>query len=390
MVPDMAGGRLLVVMLFLAGLMLAAVPAAAAPPKCGICAQDIQGRYLIYTRVTGQKMNICAACDSSRPRCATCRIPMAGGRSHCADCVARAPRCNICSNPIGGRYQYFDVEGQTYNVCPTCARTRPRCTSCRVPFAAERLQLFPNQSMWCAPCLRDAAMCETCKSPIAGKYYQLDGREGTWCAACYENQHKCQVCQAPVGRVAAWLPDGRHMCTKCADSSITGSARMEEIAARVRPTMNRLLGREVERVTVRAVSLQELRRLFDRGGIQRSSNVPEGFIQEMGLFRIDGRTKEIVILDTIPEDIVWETIAHEMAHAWQIQHYPECKEDLLCEGFAQWVAEQVCIVHGRTSTLPQLRTRTDLYGRGYRLFRDAHARGGRDEVFRLLERGQSR
>lgn len=88
--------------------------------------------------------------------------------------------------------------------------------------------------------------------------------------------------------------------------------------------------------------------------------------KELGLYRRLNGKSEIFLLYGLPVEMIYETAAHEYAHAWQAENCPPDQSDEIREGFAQWVAAQILGIKGYNTALEKLETRTDTpYGTGY-------------------------
>jgi len=96
---------------------------------------------------------------------------------------------------------------------------------------------------------------------------------------------------------------------------------------------------------------------------------------ELGLYRIKDGRSEITLLFGLPPDLLYETAAHEYAHAWQAENSMIDLEPELREGFAQWVAAEVLREKGYWGALEKLEERRDFpYGSGYRKLKILHQR----------------
>lgn len=105
------------------------------------------------------------------------------------------------------------------------------------------------------------------------------------------------------------------------------------------------------------------------------------FGRELGLHRYSNGRSEIFLLYGLPREMLYETAAHEWAHAWQVENAPRDQSLELKEGFAQWVAAQILRVKGFENALKKLEARNDYpYGTGYRRFRAVESNLGRDGV----------
>jgi hypothetical protein len=102
---------------------------------------------------------------------------------------------------------------------------------------------------------------------------------------------------------------------------------------------------------------------------------------EMGIFIERGDQREIVLLCGLPIPMIYETAAHELAHAWQAENCPPGQSLELREGFAQWVAAKILEIKGFTISLEKLQSRMDSpYGTGYHRMARIETPRGRSEV----------
>lgn len=380
--------------------LLLPMTGAAAGERCGLCRRELGGTYTSYTpHGGGAELRVCEDCDLAKPRCAVCNIPTneraEGGRPVlCRHCTQEAQWCAVCGGLIRGRYaEYRQKDGTARKVCDACEKAMPRCVSCRVPHAPADLQRVKDGKLWCADCLARAERCNLCNGPLTGLVYTLDNHEGKWCAACFTERPRCDICMAPMEKPAARIVDGRKMCSECFGSAVRGTNAMRDIAEQVMPVIRDITGGDVNLPPVRAVGREELEAAFAEtrhpgGDVKLPGGVAGPLVKELGAFRARGPEREILILDILPEDLAWETIAHEMAHAWQNQHYPRCDDAVLAEGFAQWVSEGVCYRAWHRRGLEKLRTREDFYGQAFRAIQQIETRDGLDGILAALERNE--
>jgi len=76
---------------------------------------------------------------------------------------------------------------------------------------------------------------------------------------------------------------------------------------------------------------------------QQSHRLPLGYtpgqeIRTLGLYVRNGPTRAIYMLYGLPRLSFRMTVAHEYAHAWQGEQCPLLENEVLREGFAEWVA----------------------------------------------------
>jgi len=104
---------------------------------------------------------------------------------------------------------------------------------------------------------------------------------------------------------------------------------------------------------------------------------------ELGEFRRKGDRFTITVLESLPEETLYETLAHELAHAWQAENPVPNQRLIVKEGFAQWVASKVLKEFRFENSLKRLKTRDDLYGEGYRLMESIERKNGPRAVFQF-------
>ncbi len=106
---------------------------------------------------------------------------------------------------------------------------------------------------------------------------------------------------------------------------------------------------------------------------------------EMGVYIERGDKREIVLLYGLPIPMVYETAAHELAHAWQAENCPPKQSLQLREGFAQWVAAKVLKYKGFDAALEKLQARMDHpYGTGYHRVARIEASRGESTVIEYV------
>ena len=79
-------------------------------------------------------------------------------------------------------------------------------------------------------------------------------------------------------------------------------------------------------------------------------------------------------------------VAHELGHAWMYQHHPNAARtsEVLCEGFAEWVAYQVLTRAGSLTQASLIRRSGDpIYGVGFRWFQALEKEHGVDAVLEV-------
>ncbi|HKB47887.1 MAG TPA: hypothetical protein VKC57_09330 [Ktedonobacterales bacterium] len=108
------------------------------------------------------------------------------------------------------------------------------------------------------------------------------------------------------------------------------------------------------------------------GDVRRrfASDVPKGAAGHhvLGFFVREHKSASIFVELGLPRPLLLGTLAHELAHAWQVEAAPSQNDPLLREGFAEWVAHRVLVAAGHRRVAVRMTRRDDLYGRGLRHF----------------------
>jgi hypothetical protein len=225
----------------------------------------------------------------------------------------------------------------------------------------------------CRRCLRTAPRCACCGEPIAQTWYTFEellppSSIRRYCEYCVREQPRCDICRAPVPRSATMLADGQYRCALCATEMVRDepevralyyeALRLAQRVADVRPSVVPAL------VVVGRRQMGEVRRRFPH------TAEPEGAGSQhvLGFFVREGRATSIYVEMGLPRPLLLGTLAHELAHAWQVEVAPGVRDPLLREGFAEWVAHHVLVAGGHRPVAARSTRRDDLYGRGLRQF----------------------
>lgn len=273
-------------------------------------------------------------------------------------------RCGLCGRDIGAGERYFQVKDGSEIFCERCYAEAPRCKSCRLPVDGKSLD---PESGICAKCIARLPRCKACGKPIAGTFYKFSSSDGVFCSECRRTRPACAICGAPVGPKYFAYPDGRNICDDCGKRAVFDQTTIEDIVKDVRRTMEKHLGLQLKNPF--QVIVQELSGISPPGagtGHKPASAHVALYGKELGLYRFEDGRSEIYLLYGLPPDLLYETAAHECAHAWQLENCPVELSPELREGFAQWVAAEVLLERGFHVAWERLDARKDApYGTGY-------------------------
>lgn len=370
-------------------------------PHCDYCGETIEGSYMSYS-FQGKETVACESCRTSLPQCALCARPAGkgsrdiSGKTVCRECAPKATTCGLCTTLITGSYKKYQLpRGGELPVCASCEGTAARCSACTIPLV-DGEQVKSGANTFCRNCAADLKDCSSCELKILGTRYIVSFREGDFCESCWKNRPHCSMCGAPVENKFSRLSDGRALCRQCSATSVTDPARIVEIYNKVKPFLEKKFGAPLKaKVTVRMVGPEELEKAsastprLPPGSESATPAAPRKTVarigqdddkvhdtghshknKELGKFIRRNESYEILILSGMPENWVWETVAHEMAHAWQSEKNPKLSNPAWCEGFAQWAAELMLMERNEDALLERLRLRKDFYGQAFRYVSD--------------------
>lgn len=271
--------------------------------------------------------------------------------------------CSLCFKEIESGYVKFKDNDIFCNEC----MKKPKCIQCGKPTD----NILKGQHI-CSKCAEHPNMCRVCGKLLGRKYMIFPLSSGQFCRECVNKYPKCRFCSAPTTEHASF---GRKfaMCPECKKRAVREVAEIKDILS------------EVENIILTSIklSLKSPAALEVCGDIIREGRGMNG--DEMGLMQQRGGTSVLLIQEGLPVEEVYETLAHEWAHAWVAQN-AKYKLDLKNEeGFCQWVASKVLINKGFDENLNILRTRDDLYGVGYRKMEKIEMSRGTPGVIEFIE-----
>ena len=174
--------------------------------------------------------------------------------------------------------------------------------------------------------------CTACGTALVGSYFVVENRPEHFCAECMHNRPRCAGCGVPVGALHWSLHDGRVLCARCHQMAVYDPTEAFQLyEATVRDVVAQLgLALRVG-VAFRLVDAIAMTRLRTEGGMPPTGEV-------LGLYQRHGTLRVIYMLYGLPKLTFRTTVAHEYAHAWQGENCPLLDDEVLREGFAEWVA----------------------------------------------------
>ena len=146
--------------------------------------------------------------------------------------------------------------------------------------------------------------------------------------------------------------------------------------------------------------------ITDTDAIKSCSNNDSATGQEQGVFVFqssiektvtkDGEVVKTVVKDKsysimalygLSRDKLGEVLAHELAHDWMQENYPDISDLKIKEGWAEFVASRFNDTIGKSGYNARMEFNPNpIYGDGYRLFRDLYKKGGMRSIILYLDK----
>ncbi len=304
--------------------------------------------------------------------------------------VSAPPRfCHLCGRRLSTRYYRYE---SGLIVCAACQSSRLRCARCGVPLGDHDTHSHAStDGPLCAACYRAAHRCSSCGQAIAGTWYTFEEMMPQpapryFCPRCVQSRPRCDLCRAPVGEHARPLVDGQYRCPACSADLVLDVAGIRDVYREAVAAVT-----SVTRTDLRAIPTLEVIGRRRMGEIRREHRLlePEAggsatSYHVLGFFVRAHDATTIYVEMGLPRALLLGTLAHELAHAWQAEQAPHLRDPLMQEGFAEWVAHRVLAARGNTLLAARATRRDDVYGRGLRHFLDIERKGGPQAVLRAI------
>ncbi len=292
---------------------------------CQLCGQRIVGRGKTYRHKKWPRnlsLQVCEACDQTKPRCRSCKLPM----------VASAPN----------------------GLCKTCSETLRACLACGKPVQKKYLE-FDGVGPYCQACYKDRQPCDVCAAPLTNENWRLsDGR--VMCAHCHET-----AIYAPSDAAALY-------------------EEMKAVVAQILGlTLNVPTGLALVDRNQLAQVIQQQQEVIRASGNGRLDELDPQ--RTLGIYARRGMRRGLYVQTGLPRLLFLQVAAHEFAHAWQGENCPLLRDVLVHEGFAEWVAYRILGHYGYSRGQERMMARTDIYGKGLRWALDVEAAQGPGGVF---------
>ncbi|MBN2328995.1 MAG: hypothetical protein JXR73_17780, partial [Candidatus Omnitrophica bacterium] len=328
----------------------------------------------------------------SLPKCDACGLPYHvrdmvnhKGEKLCRSCMQTALFCTLCGKRIQGKY--YQSKDKTEQYCSHCYNKYPRCSVCDRPGPVHRL---PNGKTVCDKCLKTLPRCGACGQPVIGAYFKYPGTDQVFCESCQINAFKCYSCGVPLGKKHWLFDDGRRICDACNNRAVYDIKKIQMIMQQVQKLCETRL-----RLTINT-PYELIVKDLNKHSSEQAKQAKEGkssesplYGKELGLYRRMNGDSEIYLLYGLPIEMLYDTAAHEYAHAWQAENCVPHQSPELLEGFAQWVSAQILKIMGFDQALERLEARRDNpYGTGYHRVKAVEQKFGRTRMMEYIKKTQ--
>ena len=291
--------------------------------------------------------------------------------------------CSVCRKEIRGKYL---TSGDRVYCSGKCFHsTRPLCVQCGERCAGQSVTL-QNMNFCSRECLHKKVKCSVCRKGLDSviTVRNLRGTEALYCRACSRTP-QCYFCILPVGNSRA-LKDGRYICRKCRNDSVTEKGEILAIFRSVRADLADAYGYDRQhRIKLYVVGLDEINRRAPGGSADHGNRIGLMHYQEKKERTVypDGRQTErligtdcsIYILHTVPHDLLRDALAHELTHDHLRHHAGRIPDIAAEEGFCELVASLYNVKRGAAylNRMKELNP-SPVYGEGFRRMQEIYKR----------------
>jgi hypothetical protein len=235
-----------------------------------------------------------------------------------------------------------------------------------------------SQEGLCPICHAQVPVCVACGKRVGSRRYHNGANGAVYCETCFRGQPRCDACGGVAAPSGHRLHDGRHICADCHATAVYDDTKAGELYGRVLELMARDLGLQLSiRPTLSLVGRDQMLALLAQNKGEDADRPELVF----GLFVRRGRKRAIYVEFGLPQILMTQVLAHELAHAWQGENCPLLRDPLFREGFAEWVAYRVLLALGAVKKVALMEGRSDLYGQGLQAVLGLERAGGTKAVY---------
>ena len=218
--------------------------------------------------------------------------------------------------------------------------------------------------------------CLVCnKSLLLGDFhYNLP--TGSVCYECYQKHPHCWHCGFPVNKSSPYTYKDEDfvLCQKCNKDKITRKADLRKLHFKMKFYAKEALGIYIKIDKVMLLPSSELNKRKNDKYDQDHRSI--GFCQSSTIDYFFKKNISIYLQSGMPYDMMFETLAHEYGHAWEVQNRRldlSSQEYNLAfrEGFAEWVSYHTMKEYGLKENAKEMIERAEknsqsIYCKGFK------------------------
>lgn len=305
--------------------------------------------------------------------------------------------CSDCGRKLSN---YLEYNGKRYCSKKCLHKNLPKCSVCGKPANIKRA----DGKIFCSKtCISKTwPICSFCKKHSQNGIKRGDSKVFL-CKRC-AHRPRCFACQMPADHSKFY--DGRYICKHCNRTAVMNIEKAKRIANEVRNTMKQKLGISTDNdIAYYIVGQKKLKGKVkhDHQGVEFGLFLFEQIVEKTTtttrnlLGKETKETKEEVKLEQnsiyflfgIPEDKFREVAAHELAHDWMQEFYPNIKDLKIKEGWAEYIASLVNNIYGNSKMNRRMElNKNKIYGDGYRLIKKYVRDNNMDALFDMFEKAE--
>jgi hypothetical protein len=314
-------------------------------------------------------------------------------------------KCYECGKSISGKYYKKDGSDFCSEKCikKYIERQLPVCSVCDRKIRGRYLK--KDGKFFCSRKCFEKILpeCSLCGKPVTHGVYFNGSKKTLMCREC-ASKPKCSSCFIPGN--CRRLNDGRYLCEKCEKTAVFDKNRAKQIFDEVRRKMkNRMRLSTGHNISFELVGQREMKQNsagythgLEQGVFIYGKNTQEKVRTFAGILHKKTKTVHesfrIMVLFGLSRNKMIEVLAHELAHDWMQERYPDIKDLKIKEGWAEFVASKVNEIYGNHEMNNRMLNNPDpVYGEGYRYIKNIYDKGGMktlEYLFREYDTGDGR
>ena len=215
------------------------------------------------------------------------------------------------------------------------------------------------------PLTAELDRCAACEGALTPPVLHSPPDPRRFCSACVSAPSRCDFCNTPLGaRGGNVWPDGRAACRECWSTAVTDVSTLEGLARRAPAWLSQDMQLDPGPCPVHFEHAAAIGALTGRPFIPAAGHTARA----IGFYARPPIGPFLCIEHGTPQAIAYGVLVHELAHAWQAQHWPAELDRVIIEGHAMWLEYQALLAAGAIHAARHTELYGDpVYGLGFRL-----------------------